>query len=78
MAPSGVDFRVVTRAVASSPTRSPAMELYVGLRAQEAPEIETRVAGEPDLFAEFSMVRAEARSLVGDESRSVVGAVPDE
>jgi hypothetical protein len=78
IAPSGVDFRVVTRAVAGSPTRSPAMELYVGLRTQEAPEIETRVAGEPDLVVEFSMVRAGGRSLVGDEPRSVVGGVPDE
>jgi predicted nucleotidyltransferase len=75
--PGGIDFRVVTRAVAASPTRAPAMELYVGLHARGAPEIEARVAGEPDLVAEFSMVRAGGRSLIGPEPRTVVGVVPD-
>jgi len=76
-AAGGLDYRVVRRAVAASPTRSPAMELYVGCHGDWAPEIESRVAGEPDLVAELSMARAFGRTLVGDEARSVVGAVPD-
>ena len=76
--PGGVDFRVVTRAEAASPTQAPAMELYVGLHPRGTPEIEQRVAGERDLVAEFSLVRAAGRSLIGDEPSTIVGAVPDE
>ena len=73
-----VDFRVVTRAAASSPTQAPPFELYVGLHAPEAPEIQTRVAGERDLVAELSIVRAHGRSLAGIQPAAVVGLVPDE
>ena len=77
-APGGVDFRVVTRAEAASPKQAPAMELYVGLHPRGTLEIEQRVAGERDLVAEFSLVRAAGRSLLGDEPTAIVGAVPDE
>jgi len=73
----GIDFRVVTREVASVPAHAPAMEQYVGLHAGGS-EIQTRVPGERDLVAEFSMVRAFGRSLIGPEPRLVVGSVPDE
>jgi Domain of unknown function (DUF4111)/Nucleotidyltransferase domain len=76
--PGGVDLRVVTRAVAASPTRAPAMELYVGLHAHESPEIETRVPGERDLLAEFSIARAGGRTLIGAAPRLIVGPVPEE
>lgn len=73
--PGALDIRVVTRVAAASPTRSPAMELYVG--RHRATEIQTRVAGERDLVAELSIVRSTGRSLVGPEPRALVGVVPD-
>jgi predicted nucleotidyltransferase len=73
-----IDLRVVTRAVAASPTPAPPLELYVGLHPPAEPEIETRVAGERDLAVELSIVRAAGRALVGAEPRDVVGAVPSE
>jgi hypothetical protein len=77
-APVRVDLRVVTRAVAASPTPAPAMELYVALSPVKQATIETRVAGEPDLAVEFSMVRAHGRSILGATPNRVIGAVPDE
>jgi hypothetical protein len=76
-APWRVDLRVVTRAVAAVPTPAPAMDLYVALRPGQQPEVEWRVAGEPDLAVEFSMVRARGRSIFGPDPRTVIGAVPD-
>jgi predicted nucleotidyltransferase len=77
-APGRVDLRVVTRAVASAPTRAPPMEAYLSLRPGEPSALEARVAAEPDLVVEFAMVRAHGRALVGVDPRSVVGPVPDE
>jgi predicted nucleotidyltransferase len=77
-APSRVDLRVVTRAVAASPTPAPAMEVYVALQPGRPMEVETRVAGEPDLIVEFSMVRAHGRTIVGAEPSALIGDVPDE
>lgn len=77
-APCRVDLRVVTREVASSPTSAPAIEAYLASRPGQPLAIETRVAGEPDLVVELSMVRAHGRSLVGAEPSTVIGAVPDE
>jgi hypothetical protein len=76
--PGGIDVRVVTRAVAAAPTPAPALELYLGLHGDGTAEVETRVAGERDLVAEFSIVRATGRSLVGPDARLVVGAIPGE
>jgi streptomycin 3"-adenylyltransferase len=76
-APRNADLRVVTRAVAAGPTPAPAMEAYVEMRLGRPAEIETRVAGEPDLAVELSVVRAHGRAIVGAEPRTVVGDVPD-
>jgi predicted nucleotidyltransferase len=76
--PSRVDLRVVTRAIAGSPTRVPAMEVGVVLRPGKAPEMETRVAEEPDLVIEFSMARAHGRSIVGPAPGAVIGPVSEE
>jgi predicted nucleotidyltransferase len=77
-APSRVDLRVVTRAVAAFPTPAPAMEVYVALQPGRPMEVETRVAGEPDLVVEFSVVRDHGRTLVGAEPSALIGRVPDE
>lgn len=74
----GLDFRVVTRSTAAAPSPGPPLELYVGLHPGEEGEVETHVAGEPDLVAELSMARAFGRALAGAEARSVIGPVPDE
>jgi len=75
---AGIDLRVVTSAAAGEPTESPAMELYIGVHHDQEPELLKRVAGERDLVAELSMVRADGRSLVGPEATTVAGPVPDE
>ena len=62
---------------ASSPMKSRRWSSTSGIHGDEAPEILTRVA-EPDLLAELSMVRADGRSLIGDEPSLVVGDVPAE
>jgi hypothetical protein len=54
------------------------MEAYIALRPGQPAAVETRVAGEPDLVVEFSMVRARGRTLVGADPSAVIGAVPDE
>lgn len=77
-APSGLDWRVVTRKVAANPSRAPAMELYVGLHAGHDPEIESCVEAEPDLTVELSMARLHGRSLVGAAPTQVIGHVPIE
>jgi predicted nucleotidyltransferase len=76
--PTRVDLRLVTRAVAVSPTPAPPMEAYIALRPGRAPAIETRVAEEPDLAVELSVVRAHGRRLIGAEPSAVIGEVPDE
>jgi predicted nucleotidyltransferase len=77
-APSRVDLRVVTRAVAAAPAPAPAMEASIALRPGQPLAVETRVAGEPDLVVEFSLVRGHGRSIVGADPSTVIGAVPDE
>jgi hypothetical protein len=77
-APSRVDVRVVTRAVAASPAPAPAMEVSIALQPGQPPAIETRVAAEPDLVVEFSMVRAHGRALLGADPAAVIGPVPAE
>jgi hypothetical protein len=75
-APASLDLRVVTRAVAASPTEAPPMELYVRLGSRTAPEIERRHPGEPDLAAELSICREHGRSLVGLTPMAVIAEVP--
>jgi predicted nucleotidyltransferase len=77
-APSRVDLRVVTRATAAAPTRAPALEVAFALRPGKEPEMEARVAEEPDLVVEFSVARAHGRSIVGRAPDSVIGPVPGE
>jgi hypothetical protein len=76
-APSRVDLRVVTRAVAVSPTPAPGLEGYIALQPGQPPVVEMRVAGEPDLVVEFSLVRTHGRSLRGADPAVVIGAVPN-
>jgi predicted nucleotidyltransferase len=76
--PGRVDLRVVTRAVAATPTPAPAMEASFALRPGRPATVETRVAAEPDLAVEFSVVRAHGRTLLGAHPRTVIGHVPDE
>jgi predicted nucleotidyltransferase len=75
--PSRVDLRVVTRAVAASASPAPPMEAYFALQPGRPATIETRVAEEPDLVVELSIVRAHGRSILGPDPRDVVGPVPD-
>jgi predicted nucleotidyltransferase len=77
-APCRVDLRVVTREAASSPTPAPAMEAYIALQPGQPAAVETRVAGEPDLVVEFSLVRTHGRSIVGADPSTIIGAVPHE
>jgi hypothetical protein len=77
-ADSRVDLRVVTRQVASSPSPAPAMEAYVALAPSRPAAVETRVAAEPDLAVELSVVRAHGRSILGPEPSALVGVVPPE
>jgi hypothetical protein len=71
--PEESDIRVVTRAVAASPTPSPAMELYVALLGDRL-EIQRRVE-EPDLVPEFAIARESGLALVGEPASNVIGAV---
>jgi hypothetical protein len=77
-APCRVDLRVVTRATAASPTRSPVLEAAFVLRPGKQLEMEARVAQEPDLVVEFSIARAHGRSIVGRAPNTVIAPVPDE
>ena len=77
LSPSRVDLRVLTREVAAAPVPLPPMEAGFALRPGRAPEREARVAGEPDLVVELSVVRAHGRELLGRSPPDVVGAVPD-
>ncbi len=72
-----LDLRVVTRAVAASPTMSPPMEFYFGRHPGEPDEIETRSAGEPDLVVEFWVARKHGLSLRGPEPCEIIGPVPN-
>jgi hypothetical protein len=78
VAPTRVDLRIVTRAVAAAPMPAPAMEAYFTFGPGQPLMVETRVAEEPDLAVEFSMVRVHGRSLAGAEPSTVIGAVPKE
>ena len=71
-----LDFRVVTAAVASTPSRPLALEFYFGRHPGEPIETDGHVADEPDLAVELWVARNDGRSLRGPEPRSVVGPVP--
>jgi hypothetical protein len=74
--PHRVDLRLVTRGVAATPSPAPPLEAGFAFRPGHPPEVERRVAGEPDLVVEFSVVRAHGRAIFGPGPRSVIGAVP--
>jgi predicted nucleotidyltransferase len=75
-APGPLDLRVVTRAVAASPTEAPPMELYARLYPRAGPVVERRHPGERDLLVELSVCRAHGRSLAGASPAAAVGRVP--
>jgi hypothetical protein len=54
------------------------MEAAFALRPGKDPEIEMRVAEEPDLVVEFSIARAHGRSIIGRAPEAVIGPVPGE
>jgi predicted nucleotidyltransferase len=75
--PIRLDFRVVTRAVAASPTPAPAMELYV--EATPGQDLHVRMRQpEPDLAIEFSVCREYGQSLIGPDPSELLGEVPDD
>jgi hypothetical protein len=76
VAPTRVDLRIVTREVAAAPTPAPAMDAYLTFGPGQPIIVETRVAEEPDLVVEFSMVRSHGRSLVGADPRTIISPVP--
>src|SRR5262245_10855366 len=76
-APGRVDLRLVIGPVAASPSPALARELYLALRPGRPAAVETRVADEPDLIVELSVVRAHGRSLIGPEPGVAIGPVPD-
>ncbi|WP_433342600.1 nucleotidyltransferase domain-containing protein [Micromonospora sp. CA-111912] len=75
---AGIDVHVVTAEIAGAPSRTPALELYIGRydRSSTGFEVERRVAASPDLPAELSMARADGRSLRGAPPREVIAPVP--
>jgi predicted nucleotidyltransferase len=77
-APARVDLRIVTRATAAAPTRSPALEAGFVLHPGEEPELEARAAEEPDLVVELWVARAHGRSLAGRPPDATIAPVPRE
>lgn len=76
-APSRVDLRLVTRAVAARPSAAPPMELYVRCGGHKPAMIERRNRGEPDMAVELSVCRSHGRALRGAAADTVIGAVPE-
>lgn len=77
-APARVDLRVVTRAVAASPTPAPPMEVAIEIRpGKDTPfHVERDHFGERDLVVEFSMCRAIGRGLAGPTPAALIADVP--
>jgi len=75
-----VDFRVVTRASAAAPERSPELELGIAARLGRHPEarVETRRLPERDLLVEYSVCRQHGVALVGPDPVKLIGEVPTE
>ena len=67
--PTNLDLRVVTYAVAATPTRAPHMALYVSLTAEHGLYVECE-RDEPDLVIEFSVCRQLGHTgVIGEASR---------
>jgi predicted nucleotidyltransferase len=77
---TGIDLHVVTAEAADTPSRAPALELYLGRhrRSPSTLEIERRVAASPDLATELSMARSDGRALTGAPPDEVIAPVPAE
>lgn len=69
-APSNLDLRVVSYAVAAAPTRAPHLRLYVSLTQEHGLHVE-REKDEPDLVIELSVCRQLGHT-------DAIGPVPDE
>jgi Nucleotidyltransferase domain/Domain of unknown function (DUF4111) len=76
--PARVDLRVVTRATAAAPPRTPVLEAGVVLRPASDPELDARAAPEPDVAVELSVARAHGRGLAGAAPDAVIGPIPPE
>jgi hypothetical protein len=69
---------VVTAEAAGTPSRAPALELYLG-RHHGSPaglEVERRVAASADLVTELSMALADGRAMAGASPGEVIAPVP--
>jgi hypothetical protein len=77
---AGIDLHAVTVRAAATPSRAPALELYLGRhrRAPAALEVERRVAASPDLATELSMALSGGRTLTGAQPHEVIAPVPAE
>jgi hypothetical protein len=76
-APAPVDLRVVTRGVATTPTETPPLDLYVRLKAPAPPAIEIR-RQEPDLLVELSICREHGHALLGPAPPQLIEPVSPE
>ena len=70
-----VDLRIVTRASAAHPSRTPELELYLRRSPSGEEDVDVKTA-EPDLLVEFELARAHGVPLVGAEPSTFIGAVP--
>ncbi|BBH70340.1 hypothetical protein ACTI_70250 [Actinoplanes sp. OR16] len=72
LSPEPVDLHVVTSAVAGKPSRSPAVEVYLGHG-----DFSDGIAADADLPTELSVARAHGRALYGPEPSTVIAPIPD-
>jgi Domain of unknown function (DUF4111)/Nucleotidyltransferase domain len=75
---AGIDLHVVTVMAAGTPSRAPALELYLGRHGPSptALEVERRVAASADLATELSMALSDGRALTGAPPQELIAPVP--
>ena len=78
-APVPLDLCVVTTGTAAVPSPAPRVEIYVRLDPGDERRLEVEM-GRPrrDLVVEFSVCRAQGRSLAGPMPADLIGPVPDD
>jgi predicted nucleotidyltransferase len=75
---AGIDLHVVSVRAAGTPSRAPALELYLGRHRRSPTEldVERRVAASPDLATELSMARSGGRALIGAQPHDLIAPIP--